>query len=308
MDGAQSRVNFLMRSYMYSTRKHKMLQSINSSKNNWTYHFFIKIIPVVPNPNFNLQVHGSRVSTPSAATDSWRKESYWHNLGFCISSGVAIHCRFGDERCWYSVPRIFPRKRAERWRLYHFDLPSAVCCPVIHHWTLVYKVEERCNWLFTLFINSTARPTVCQSVNPSIPLFFLPSSVLSSSLPEKPENLWRSARENAHSETWLETTSPRVLVPRVRFSRARLPPRVHLLNAHLTSTFCSDRIGRDLRKDKGSYSNDTLQRDQEKEAHKVMKILTVVVIVFALLMLPNHIYFLWYDFGKGGKCRKQNMF
>lgn len=59
------------------------------------------------------------------------------------------------------------------------------------------------------------------------------------------------------------------------------------------------RIGRDLRKDKGSYSNDTLQRDQEKEAHKVMKILTVVVIVFALLMLPNHIYFLWYDFGKG---------
>ena len=31
-----------------------------------------------------------------------------------------------------------------------------------------------------------------------------------------------------------------------------------------------------------------------------MKILTVVVIVFALLMLPNHIVFLWFDFGDGG--------
>lgn len=63
------------------------------------------------------------------------------------------------------------------------------------------------------------------------------------------------------------------------------------------------RIGRDLRRDKGSYSNDALQRDQEKEAHKVMKILTVVVIVFALLMLPNHIVFLWIDFGDGGKLQ-----
>ena len=42
-----------------------------------------------------------------------------------------------------------------------------------------------------------------------------------------------------------------------------------------------------------------------------MKILTVVVIVFALLMLPNHIVFLWFDFGDGGNiplhkvtCRK----
>ena len=74
-----------------------------------------------------------------------------------------------------------------------------------------------------------------------------------------------------------------------------------LLNAQLTSTFRSDRIGRDLRPDKRSYSNNALQRDQEKEAHKVMKILTVVVIVFALLMLPNHIFFLWFDFGNGGK-------
>ena len=32
-----------------------------------------------------------------------------------------------------------------------------------------------------------------------------------------------------------------------------------------------------------------------------MKILTVVVIVFALLMLPNHIVFLWFDFGDGSK-------
>ena len=31
-----------------------------------------------------------------------------------------------------------------------------------------------------------------------------------------------------------------------------------------------------------------------------MKILTVVVIVFALLMLPNHIVFLWSDFGDKG--------
>ena len=31
-----------------------------------------------------------------------------------------------------------------------------------------------------------------------------------------------------------------------------------------------------------------------------MKILTVVVIVFALLMLPNHIVFLWFDFGDKG--------
>lgn len=63
------------------------------------------------------------------------------------------------------------------------------------------------------------------------------------------------------------------------------------------------RIGRDLRRDKCYYSNDTLQRDQEKEAYKVMKILTVVVIVFALLMLPNHIVFLWIDFGNGGKAK-----
>ena len=61
------------------------------------------------------------------------------------------------------------------------------------------------------------------------------------------------------------------------------------------------RIGRDLRRDKCSYSNDALQRDQEKEAYKVMKILTVVVIVFALLMLPNHIVFLWFDFDNGSK-------
>ncbi|XP_022796055.1 neuropeptide FF receptor 2-like [Stylophora pistillata] len=61
------------------------------------------------------------------------------------------------------------------------------------------------------------------------------------------------------------------------------------------------RIGRDLRPDKRSYSNYALQRDQEKEAHKVMKILTVVVIVFALLMLPNHIFFLWLDFGNGDR-------
>ena len=67
------------------------------------------------------------------------------------------------------------------------------------------------------------------------------------------------------------------------------------------TTFPFLRIGRDLRRDKGSYSNDALQRDQEKEAHKVMKILTVVVIVFALLMLPNHIVFLWFDFGNGSK-------
>lgn len=69
----------------------------------------------------------------------------------------------------------------------------------------------------------------------------------------------------------------------------------------INTTFPSHRIGRDLRRDKGSYSNDALQRDQEREAHKVMKILTVVVIVFALLMLPNHIVFLWFDFGNGSK-------
>lgn len=63
------------------------------------------------------------------------------------------------------------------------------------------------------------------------------------------------------------------------------------------------RIGRDLRRDKCSYSNDALQRDQEKEAYKVMKILTVVVIVFALLMLPNHIVFLWFDFDNGSKTK-----
>ena len=76
--------------------------------------------------------------------------------------------------------------------------------------------------------------------------------------------------------------------------------------SHVTinTTFPFHRIGRDLRRDKGSYSNDALQRDQEKEAHKVMKILTVVVIVFALLMLPNHIVFLWFDFGNGSKWKK----
>ncbi|XP_031561442.1 galanin receptor type 1-like [Actinia tenebrosa] len=61
------------------------------------------------------------------------------------------------------------------------------------------------------------------------------------------------------------------------------------------------RIGRDLRRDKGSYSNDVLQREQEREAHKVVKILTVVVIVFAMLMLPNHIVFIWIDFGNGSQ-------
>ncbi|XP_048580002.1 neuropeptide FF receptor 1 [Nematostella vectensis] len=60
------------------------------------------------------------------------------------------------------------------------------------------------------------------------------------------------------------------------------------------------RIGRDLRRDKGSYSNDALQREQEKEAHKVVKVLTGVVITFALLMLPNHVVFIWIDFGRGG--------
>lgn len=63
----------------------------------------------------------------------------------------------------------------------------------------------------------------------------------------------------------------------------------------MSDIFC--RIGRDLRRDKASYSNDALQRDQEREAHKVVKVLTVVVIVFALLMLPNHVVFLWLDFG-----------
>ena len=77
-------------------------------------------------------------------------------------------------------------------------------------------------------------------------------------------------------------------------------PRVPLEGA-ANIAFHSNRIGRDLRRDRGSYSNDALQRDQEREAHKVMKILTVVVIVFALLMLPNHIVFLWFDFGNGGK-------
>lgn len=66
------------------------------------------------------------------------------------------------------------------------------------------------------------------------------------------------------------------------------------------------RIGRDLRRDRGSYSNDALQRDQEREAHKVMKILTVVVIVFALLMLPNHIVFLWFDFGDGASNKNKD--
>ena len=79
-------------------------------------------------------------------------------------------------------------------------------------------------------------------------------------------------------------------------------PSVMSVRSHVTPcTFPFYRIGRDLRRDKGSYSNDALQRDQEKEAHKVMKILTVVVIVFALLMLPNHIVFLWFDFGNGSK-------
>lgn len=61
------------------------------------------------------------------------------------------------------------------------------------------------------------------------------------------------------------------------------------------------RIGRDLRRDKSSYSNDALQREQERDAHKVVKLLTVVVIVFAILMLPNHATWIWHDFGTGNK-------
>ena len=79
---------------------------------------------------------------------------------------------------------------------------------------------------------------------------------------------------------------------------------VHVQESYVSYLFVHEccRIGRDLRRDKGSYSNDVLQREQEKEAHKVVKILTVVVIVFAILMLPNHIVFIWIDFGSGSKC------
>ena len=81
-------------------------------------------------------------------------------------------------------------------------------------------------------------------------------------------------------------------------SIARCPQLSHVLL--FTTCFPSTELA-EISGDKGSYSNDALQRDQEKEAHKVMKILTVVVIVFALLMLPNHIVFLWFDFGNGSK-------
>ena len=48
-------------------------------------------------------------------------------------------------------------------------------------------------------------------------------------------------------------------------------------------------------------NHDERTRTHYKETRKVLKMLIVVVVVFAILVLPLHIVYIWYDFFDGGK-------
>ena len=59
------------------------------------------------------------------------------------------------------------------------------------------------------------------------------------------------------------------------------------------------RVGQELTK---NPNNDERSRNHYKETRKVLKMLIVVVVVFAILVLPLHVVQLWFDFFGGGKC------
>lgn len=61
---------------------------------------------------------------------------------------------------------------------------------------------------------------------------------------------------------------------------------------------CYIRIGFELTKGQTKTSNRTLVKARGKEAKKVIKMLVIVTLVFAILTLPSTIMWMWLDFGK----------
>ena len=61
---------------------------------------------------------------------------------------------------------------------------------------------------------------------------------------------------------------------------------------------CYLKIGFELTKGQTKTSNRTLAKARGKEARKVIKMLVIVTLVFAILTLPSTIMWMWLDFGK----------
>jgi hypothetical protein len=60
-------------------------------------------------------------------------------------------------------------------------------------------------------------------------------------------------------------------------------------------------VGKELSRSNAGHENSDLIKEQQKETHKVVKILRLVVTAFAILVLPIHLLFVWIDFFDGGK-------
>lgn len=60
------------------------------------------------------------------------------------------------------------------------------------------------------------------------------------------------------------------------------------------------RVGMELSKSNLAHENMHLFREQQKETQKVIKILRLVVTAFAVLVLPIHVLYIWFDFFDGG--------
>lgn len=85
------------------------------------------------------------------------------------------------------------------------------------------------------------------------------------------------------------------------------PSNVHLnyptdnqgtCNDHLGFWPCLSRVGQELTK---NPNQDERTQAHYSETKKVLKMLVIVVLVFAILVLPLHVIYIWKDFFHGGK-------
>ena len=96
------------------------------------------------------------------------------------------------------------------------------------------------------------------------------------------------------------------------FESAGMDPKYYTIGIFITQyviplgiiAFSYIRVGRELTK---NPNHDERTRNHYKETRKVLKMLIVVVVVFAILVLPLHIVQIWYDFfhGANGKYSEE---
>ncbi|CAB3995298.1 neuropeptide FF receptor 2-like [Paramuricea clavata] len=92
------------------------------------------------------------------------------------------------------------------------------------------------------------------------------------------------------------------------FQSAGMDPKYYTIGIFITQyvvplaiiAFSYIRVGRELTK---NPNHDERTRSHYKETRKVLKMLIVVVVVFAILVLPLHIVQIWYDFFDGASSK-----